>query len=43
MCEDMVPHPCSPPWTKTESSQVLSVVLAQPTINMLYHELSCAL
>ena len=43
MCEqDMVPHPRSP-WTKTESSQVLSVVLALPTINTLYHELSCVL
>lgn len=38
--EDMVPHPRCPPGTKTESSQVLSVVLAQPTINTLYCELS---
>lgn len=41
--EDMVPHPRCPPGTKTESSQVLSVVLAQPTINTLYCELSFAL
>lgn len=41
--EDMVPHPRCPPGTKLNLLKVLSVVLAQPTINTLYCELSFAL